>query len=139
MNGNRIDVEIGYKITYPDGKTAYFGDSTGEGRCYRDAENYDKGEGIFYIPECALADIEGIPMTKEEVMAKGGYDYAEFKKDVEEYIKDFRNDISGDMEDFIRYVCDNEYIMLDWISPQARLDGVDWEETVNEWNNLQRQ
>ena len=54
----RIDVTCGYREEYDNGEVRYFGEATFNGDCYKDLDAFNKGEGVIYIGEYSLADLE---------------------------------------------------------------------------------
>lgn len=54
----RIEATIGYREEYDNGEIRYYGDSTFNGTCYKDMEAFEKGEGVCYIGEYCLLDLE---------------------------------------------------------------------------------
>lgn len=136
----RIDVECGYRIEYPDGKKAYFGEYSGEGNMYKDSEAYDKGEGVCYISEVCLDDIEGKPMTETEAIEKGAYDYTNLQNDVAYYACDCETSRgertrAENMDDFIKKATDSTFAALEWEEPDTRMAETDWDALYDEYLN----
>ncbi len=54
----KIEVTCGYREEFENGEVRYHGDSTFNGWCYKDIDAFKKGEGIIYIGEYSLQDLD---------------------------------------------------------------------------------
>ncbi len=54
----KTEVTCGYREEFENGEIRYHGDSTDNGFCYKNVAAFDKGEGVIYIGEYSLQDLE---------------------------------------------------------------------------------
>ena len=70
----QIETTCGYRVEKRNGKIGYIGGSTFNGWCYKDMEAWEKGEGVIYIGEYSLHDLEkkrdAILWTKEMLLSE---------------------------------------------------------------------
>lgn len=71
-NHTRTEVTCGYRIE-KDGAVKYYGGPTDDGECYKDLETFKNGEGVVYIGEYPLKDLDAgqnAPMWTKETLLK---------------------------------------------------------------------
>ena len=54
----KIEVTCGYREELENGEIRYYGGSTFNGECYKDMNAFEKGDGVIYIGEYSLQDLE---------------------------------------------------------------------------------
>ena len=129
----RIDVTIGFREEYEDGEIRYYPGDGFEGRCYKDAEAFYRGEGVAYIREAIFEPYWG-ERNRDYVTdvdlrdAEDIYTRAEMYDWVKDYFKeldpkDYKDDIFADIAELV-------FNMIDWVGFDMQLDECDWDDDL---------
>ena len=127
----KYNVCCGFYTEDENGKS-YYGGETDNGECYKDLSAWESGEGVIYISEYQLIDLERGIVEEHELWTK--QTWFEWVKDevtsylyTEEYISD----------DFINYIALDILELADWQDLTTLLnefEQTDWlEHNYMEW------
>lgn len=123
-----MKVEINNINIIDENHIVVFGDlfvrfeNTFNGYCYKNEDNFNKKEGVCYIPEYAIKEETGV------IKIETNNDFYDYYKIADLYPNYYTYD------DFIKLVDNDEkkasilFEMVDWQSPESLLYELDWSE-----------
>lgn len=133
--------DVGYILQNKKKEIYYAGDYSGQGFIFKDCENYEKGEGVCYIPEFAFS-IESKDETYSCISSDNSFEEGLYcRNDIydlvraellsDEYKDNFKND---DLPlGLVEQISDDVFYIVDWQYPESYLSENDWTDVIKEY------
>jgi hypothetical protein len=126
-----INTTIGYR-TINNGEIKYYGGQTDNGWCYKDIDAWKNGEGVIYISEYSLEDVNDSPFGIDDLWTRESW--LQYVKDIiawhnfEEInvLTPFEKDLLAE------WVAENCLYECDWQDLSTMLDTWEWEDCIEE-------
>jgi hypothetical protein len=132
MEQNVFYATYGSFLKTNSGEKIYYGDYTDNGECYKDLSAWKSGEGVIYISEYQLKDLEEGVVEEHELWTKQTW-FDWVKDEVSAYLYTEEN-IS---DDFIEYIALDILELADWQDLTTlfnELEQTEWlEDNYMEW------
>ena len=125
--------DYGYLLKDHNGNYFYAPGETLQSYVYQDYESYQTGNGICYINQYEFENTENFIIPANEIMAYSRDDfYAAVRYSLlTEYNDYFKNDIIPTK--LLSNITDFVFENVDWQTPEAFLDEINWEEDIKEY------
>ena len=126
-----INTTIGYR-TINKGIIKYYGGETNNGICYKDLNAWECGEGIIYIGEYELEDINDEPININNHWTKDSW--IDFVRSVIEHhnYDDIDNLSNKDKDLLAEYIAECCLYECDWQCLSTYLEDWDWEDCIDD-------
>ena len=126
-----INATIGYR-TIENGEVKYYGGQTDNGICYKDLNAWESGEGIIYIGEYDLEEINEDCVVDDHSWTKNSW--LRWVREVIEYHNyDEINSLSAeDKELLTEWVAYNCLCECEWEDLSTMLESWEWEDCIEE-------